>query len=62
MAIVGDDRGVSARGLPRTRCGKCKRFARMLPGDTECAACLGVLALEFSTIGTPVHTSVRGGW
>ena len=28
----------SARGVTRTRCEKCQRFARLLPGDANCSA------------------------
>lgn len=44
------------------RCGTCHRFARLLPGDTDCARCAGALALDFSTITMPSDTTVRGGW
>jgi hypothetical protein len=44
------------------RCGKCRRFARLLPGDTECARCFGALALDFPTIANPVDATGRGGW
>ncbi|SMC85396.1 hypothetical protein [Kibdelosporangium aridum] len=51
---------VSASGVTRTRCEKCKKFARLLPGDTECSTCLGALALTFGDITTLVIE--RGGW
>ena len=35
------------RGAIRVKCPACQRFARLLPGDTECAPCAGRLALEF---------------
>jgi hypothetical protein len=51
---------VPASGVTRTRCEKCKKFARLLPGDTECSACSGALALMFGDITGPVIE--RGGW
>jgi hypothetical protein len=42
------------------RCEKCKKFARLLPGDTQCSACTGALALMFGDITGPVIE--RGGW
>ena len=51
---------VPASGVTRSRCEKCKKFARLLPGDTQCSACTGVLALEFGDITG--DTSLRGGW
>lgn len=35
-------------GVPRTRCAKCKKFARLAPGDTQCAACAGRLDLTIT--------------
>lgn len=52
---------VPASGVTRTRCAKCKKFARLLPGDTECSVCSGALALEFGDI-TTANTAQRGGW
>jgi hypothetical protein len=51
---------VPASGVTRTRCAKCKRFARLLPGETTCSACSGALALEFGDITST--TPLRGGW
>jgi hypothetical protein len=31
----------------RHRCEKCKRFARLWPGESLCDRCSGVLALEY---------------
>lgn len=31
----------------QARCARCRRFARLLPGETRCASCAGVLALDF---------------
>jgi hypothetical protein len=31
----------------RTRCATCHRFARLLPGQSECNRCLGALDLDF---------------
>ena len=54
--------GVPLGGVTQPRCEKCRRFARLLPGETQCARCSGVLALEFSEITTPSDAIVRGGW
>ena len=60
MQSVEPTPGVIASGVTQTRCAKCKKFARLLPGDTECSTCLGALALTFGDItGSAV---VRGGW
>lgn len=29
------------------RCSRCKRFARLWPGESTCARCSGVLSWEF---------------
>jgi hypothetical protein len=39
-----------------TRCIRCKRFARLWPGEGQCAGCAGVLALEYVP-----RQSARGG-
>ena len=49
-------------GTTRPRCAECQRFARLLTGETTCAACSGVLALEFPTISRPSDATGRGGW
>ena len=33
----------------RTRCAKCRRFARLLPGETQCTRCTGALPLDFTS-------------
>jgi hypothetical protein len=33
------------------KCAGCQRFARLLPGDTLCATCAGMLPLEFPRDG-----------
>ncbi len=33
--------------VTRTRCAKCKRFARLLVGQMECDRCVGALELDF---------------
>jgi hypothetical protein len=55
-------RSTAPEGVVQPRCATCQRFARLLPGETECARCSGVLALEFSEITTPADAVVRGGW
>jgi hypothetical protein len=39
------------RGTIQLKCPACQRFTRLLPGDTECAACAGQLPLEFPREG-----------
>jgi hypothetical protein len=34
-------------GVTRTRCAKCRRFARLLPEQTWCDRCIGALPLDF---------------
>jgi hypothetical protein len=34
-------------GVTRTRCQKCRRFARLLTGQTCCDRCVGALPLDF---------------
>ncbi len=55
-------RNAAPEGVAQPRCSTCQRFARLLPGEGECARCSGVLALEFSAITTPSDAVVRGGW
>lgn len=31
----------------RDRCGKCKRFARLWPGEALCDRCIGMLPLAY---------------
>nr|CEL14016.1 hypothetical protein [Kibdelosporangium sp. MJ126-NF4] len=64
MTSIEPPVGNCASGVTRTRkrCEKCKKFARLLPGDTSCAACTGALALEFGNITSTSHTTVRGGY
>ena len=33
------------------RCTRCKRFARLLPGETLCGRCAGTLPLDFGRGG-----------
>lgn len=49
-------------GDAQPRCGMCRRFARLLPGETKCAHCSGVLALEFPVITVPSNAAQAGGW
>jgi hypothetical protein len=30
------------------RCEKCKKFARLLPGETKCPSCMGMLPLDLA--------------
>jgi hypothetical protein len=58
MATLDDDKRTSLDGVTRTRCSQCKRFAKLAPGDRECASCAGRLPLE---LPAPSTTGVRGG-
>lgn len=62
MPSVGQNGDARASGVTRTRCKTCRRFARLLPGELECAKCSGALALEFDTISQQSDASARGGW
>ena len=57
METLDDDKGPAPVGVTRTRCGTCKRFAKLLPGDTECTACAGMLPLPI----TVTEVQARGG-
>jgi hypothetical protein len=60
MQSVEPSSGAPASGVTQTRCEKCKKFARLLPGDSECSGCSGALALDFSDVTS--STPLRGGW
>ena len=57
MHTINDDNGRASTGVTRMRCAECKKFARLLPGETKCGPCMGMLplALTLPTAG------VRGG-
>ena len=48
MTTLDDDNRRAPAGVTRTRCAECKKFAKLLQGETKCAACLGVLPLDLS--------------
>ena len=50
MQTLDDDKQPSPVGVTRSRCAECKRFARLLPGETKCAPCLGALPLDLSAV------------
>lgn len=50
MQTINDDNRRQSTGVTRMRCVECKRFARLLPGETKCARCLGVLPLDLSAV------------
>lgn len=47
---------ISRPGSGGVRCVRCKRFARLWPGENHCAPCLGRLALVYVP-----RRSARGG-
>lgn len=47
MTRLEPARTAAPGGVTRTRCTRCKRFARLLPGETLGGRCSGVLALDF---------------
>jgi len=51
MTTLNDEQGRASSGVTRTRCPECKRFAKLLPGDKECAPCGGRLALDIPVRG-----------
>jgi len=53
MQTLDDDKQRPPVGVTRSRCEECKRFAKLLPGETKCAPCLGALPLDL--------TGMRGG-
>ena len=50
MQTLDDGNRRAPVGVTRSRCAECKRFARLLPGETKCARCLGVLPLDLSAV------------
>jgi hypothetical protein len=50
MQTINDDNRRQSTGVTRMRCAECKRFARLLPGETKCAPCLGALPLDLSAV------------
>jgi hypothetical protein len=49
METLANSGGPLSSGVPRTRCDKCKKFARLAPGDTQCATCAGRLDLPIGS-------------
>lgn len=49
MQTINDDNQRQSTRVTRMRCAECKKFARLLPGETKCAPCLGMLPLAFRT-------------
>lgn len=50
MDTVDRAAGPPPEGITRQRCEDCKRFTRLLPNETRCASCAGVLGLDFRTV------------
>jgi len=50
MQTLDDDKQPTLAGGARSRCAECKKFARLLPGETKCAPCLGALPLDLSAV------------
>lgn len=57
MPTINDGNQGQSTGVTRMRCTKCKKFARLLPGEDRCAPCLGMLPLPLVL----PRASVRGG-
>lgn len=55
METIDDVNGRVSTGRGPQRCAACKKFTRLAPGDTECAACAGRLPLPI------LATKVGGG-
>lgn len=47
MQRLEESRNSAPEGVTRTRCRKCRRFARLLPQQTCCDRCAGALPLDF---------------
>lgn len=56
MATINDDNQCQSTGVTRMRCAECKRFAKLLPGETKCSPCRGMLPLDLT-----ITRAVRGG-
>jgi hypothetical protein len=54
LETLDDNRRPAPVGVTRKRCGTCKRFAKLLPGDTECMACAGMLPLPITVTDVQV--------
>ena len=50
MQTLDDGNRRAPVGVTRLRCAECKRFARLLPGETKCAPCLGALPLDLPAV------------
>ncbi|SED50800.1 hypothetical protein SAMN04489729_4539 [Amycolatopsis lurida] len=48
MTTLNDGNKRALDGVTRTRCTVCKRFAKLLPGEKECAPCQGMLPLDLT--------------
>lgn len=53
MTTLNDDKNRAQSGVTRTRCTNCKRFAKLLPGERECAPCRGMLPLDLTVTTRP---------
>lgn len=48
MTTLDDAMRPGPAGVTRSRCAECKKFAKLVKGETKCSACLGVLSLDLS--------------
>ena len=48
MTTLDDDNRRAPAGVTRTRCAQCKKFAKLAPGESKCAPCMGMLPLDLS--------------
>lgn len=53
MTTLDDGKMRAPDGVTRTRCTNCKRFAKLLPGERECAPCQGMLPLDLPVMPRP---------
>ena len=51
MERLEESRISAPEGVTRTRCQKCRRFARLLPHQVRCDRCAGALPLDFGRGG-----------
>jgi len=50
MTTLDETAQPASTGVTRKRCADCKKFARLAPGETKCAPCMGMLPLDLTTV------------
>ena len=50
MTTLDDATRRATAGVTRKRCADCKKFAKLVPGETKCAPCMGMLPLDLTSV------------